>query len=136
MILYYLDDFFIIFTLEVDVELYNRQFDQLYIDLGLNINHTKDILETIIDFLDIKLNSIRIQTRLPLDKLARARNSIKDLLNRATIPHRKLESAIEFLSFTTKIVISKRAFLRRLFNAIRRSITIIRITVDIRTDLL
>ena len=40
---------------------------------------------TIADFLGIEFDSNLMQARLPLDKLARARNTIKNLLNRATI---------------------------------------------------
>ena len=100
------------------------------------INHTKNILDIIVDFLRIELDSILIQTRLSSNKLDRTRKTITDLLKRATISHRELESAIEFLSFATKIVIPERVFLRRLFDAIRRSITIIRLFIDMKVDLL
>ena len=100
------------------------------------VNHTKNILDIIADFLRIELDSIFIQTRLSSNKLDRARKTITDLLKRATISHRELESAIEFLSFATKIVIPGRAFLRRLFDVIRRSMTIIRLFTDMKADLL
>ena len=100
------------------------------------INHTKNILDIIVDFLRIELDSIFMQTRLPSNKLDRARKTITDLLKRATISHRELELAIEFLFFATKIVILERAFLRRLFDVIRRLITIIRLFIDIKVDLL
>ena len=136
VMLYYLNDFFAILPSWVDAEIYNRQFDELCSDLSLMINHTKNILDIIADFLRIELDSILIQARLPPNKLDRARKTITDLLKRATIPHRELESAIEFLSFATKIVIPERAFLRRLFDVIRRSMTIIRLFIDIKADLL
>ena len=91
---------------------------------------------TIADFLGIEFDSILMQARLPPDKLARARNTVKDLLNRAVISHRELESTVDFLLFAAKIVISERAFLRRLFDAIRRLTTLIRITSHIRANLL
>ena len=88
------------------------------------------------DFLGIKLDSILMQARLPPDKLARARNTVDDLLNKRIILRYKLELAVGFLSFAVKIVIPRRAFLRRLFNAIRRPVAIIRITKAIKVDLL
>ena len=100
------------------------------------VNHTKNILDTIVDFLEIELDNILMQARLPPNKLDRARKTITDLLKRATISHRELESAIGFLSFAAKIVILERAFLRRLFDAIRRPITIIRLSTDMKADLL
>ena len=100
------------------------------------INHTKNILDIIADFLELELDSILMQTRLSSNKLDRARKTITDLLKRATIPHRELESAIGFLSFAAKIVIPGRAFLRRLFDAIRRPMAIIRLFTGMKADLL
>ena len=136
VILYYLNDFFAILPSWVDIETYNQQFDELCSDLSLMINHTKNILDIIADFLELELDSILMQTRLSSNKLDRARKTITDLLKRATISHRELELAIEFLFFATKIVILERTFLRRLFDVIRRSITIIRLFIDMKVDLL
>ena len=135
-VLHYLDDFFAILPPEVDAEAYARAFDMVCDDLGLLVNHKKDVLGTIAEFLGIEIDSVRMQARLPPDKLTRARNTVKDLLNRAKIPHRELESAVGFLSFAAKIVIPGRAFLRRLFDAIRRPTAVIRITTGMRADLL
>ena len=61
---------------------------------------------------------------------------MNNLLKRTIILYRELELAIKFLLFVIKIIISKRVFLRRLFNVIRRLIIIIRITFNIRANLL
>lgn len=135
VVLHYLDDFFAILSPHADAQAYGRDFDRLCTELGLMVNHTKSIFGTIADFLGIELDSNLMQARLPADKLARARNIVKNLLNRATIPHRELESAVGFLSFAAKVVVPGRAFLRRLFNAIRRPVAIIRITSAMRADL-
>ena len=136
VMLHYLNDFFAILLSWVDIEIYNRQFDELCSDLNLMINHTKNILDIIVDFLGIELDNILIQARLSSNKLDRARKTMTDLLKRATISYRELELAIGFLFFATKIVISERVFLRRLFDVIRRSITIIRLFIDMKVDLL
>ena len=85
--------------------------------------------------LRIEFDSMLMQARLPPDKLARARNTAKNLLKQATISHQELESAVGFLSFAAKIVIPGRAFLRRLFDALRRPVTTIRIISYIKADL-
>ncbi len=141
VVLHYLDDFFAILPSWADAEAYGRQFDKLCDDLGLTVTHTKDILGTIADFLGIELDSTLMQARLPPDKLERARRTVADLLKRATIPHRELESgelesAVGFLSFAAKIVVPGRAFLRSLFEAIRRPVAIIRLSADMKADLL
>ena len=75
-----------------------------------------------------------MQARLPADKLDRARKTVADL-KRAIIPHRELESAVGFLAFAAKIVIPGRAFLRRLFDAVRRPVAIIRLSAGMKDDL-
>ena len=61
---------------------------------------------------------------------------INDLLKKIIILYRKLEIIIDFLLFTTKIIILDKTFLKRIFNAIRKSIIIIRISLNMRVDLL
>ena len=100
------------------------------------INHMKDILNIIADFLGIELDSIFMQVRLFLNKLERARRTMVDLLKRVIILYRELELVIGFLLFAVKIVVPERVFLRKLFNAIRRSAAIIRLLADIKADLL
>ena len=62
------------------------------------------------------------------------RNIIKPLFNKAIILYRELEITIEFLLFVIKIIILERVFLRRLFNAIIKSIIIIRIIIAMKND--
>ena len=131
-----MDDFFVILSPIDDAVAYSQQFDDLYAELGLSVNYSKDAISTIADFLGIEFDSYLMQARLPPDKLARARNTVKDLLNKATVSHQELELAVGFLSFAVKIVIPGRAFLRRLFNALRRPTVIYRIIINIKTDLL
>ena len=57
IILYYLDDFFVILPLNADAEVYYYIFDLIYSQLGLVINYTKDIMGTIADFLGIELDT-------------------------------------------------------------------------------
>ena len=99
------------------------------------VNHTKSVLGTTAEFLGIELDSNLMQARLPKDKLLRARNTVSSLLTKTTVPHRVLESAVGFLPFASKVVIPGRAFLRQLFDAIRRPVAIIRITSAMRADL-
>ena len=77
-----------------------------------------------------------MQARLPRAKLARARNTAETLLKQVDISHQELESAVGFLSFAAKVVVSGRAFLRRLFDALRRLVAIHRTTSEMRADLL
>ena len=97
VVLHYLDDFFAILSPSDDVIAYGQQFDQVCSNLGLSVKHSKDVIGTKADFLGIKFDSITMQGRLPSDKLARARNTIENLINRVAISHRELETAVGFL---------------------------------------
>ena len=136
IVLHYLDDCFAILPPQANVHAYSLQFDDVYSQLGLLVNHTKDKIGTVANFLGTEMDTILMQARLSQDKLARARSTVDNLLQKRTIPHRELESAIGFLSFAAMVVIPGRAFLRRLFDAIRRPTAIIRITNAMRADLL
>ena len=131
-----MNDFFAILSPTADAIAYNQQFNDLYAELDLSVNHSKDVIDTIADFLEIEFNSNLIQARLPPDKLARTRNTAKDLLNRSSISHQELESAVGFLGFASKIVIPGRAFLRRLYDALSKPAAVHHITNDMKADLL
>ena len=133
--LHYLNDFFVILSPHDNVIIYIRQFNQLYNDLGLRVNYNKNVIRIIADFLSIEFNSILMQTRLSLDKLNKARNIIKNLLKRLSILYRELDSAIGFLLFIAKIIISKRVFFQRFYNVNSRLAAIKCITLDIKANL-
>ena len=90
---------------------------------------------TTANFLGIEFDFNLMQARLPPDKLARVRNTAKDLLNKSYVLYQELESAVSFLSFAFKVVIPGRAFLRRLYNALRRPVRLHTITSYIKADL-
>ena len=58
IVLHYLDDFFAILPLHINANSYADQFDQVCNDLGLTVNHSKDAMGTIADFLGIEFDSI------------------------------------------------------------------------------
>ena len=135
-VLHYLDDFFAILPPQANAEAYCHDFDTICSQLGLQVNHSKDAMGTTADFLGIELDSMLMQARLPPDKLARARSTVDDLLSKRVISRHGLEAAVGFLSFAAKVVVPGRAFLRRLFDAIRRPVAVIRITKRMKADLL
>ena len=135
IVLHYLDDFFAILSPEDDAIAYGKQFDDVCNELGLSVNHSKDAMGTKAEFLGIEFDSITMQGRLPPDKLARARNTVESLLNKVTISHQELETTVGFLSFAAKLVIPGRAFLRRLFDALRRPAKFIHVTKAMKEDL-
>jgi len=97
-----------------DYAQYEKDFNILYNELSLLVNAKKNVIGFKADFLGIKLDTVAIEARLPLDKLARARATVDKLLKSEIVTYTKLESFLGFLSFTAKVVIPSRAFLRRL----------------------
>lgn len=134
-VLHYLDDFFAILPPGVDEQLYQHQFDILCGELGLKVNHKKDICDSIAEFLGIELDSIAMEARIPQKKLEKARLAVATALQGHFITHSDIQSLVGCLSFAAEVVVSGRAFLRRLFDALRSNTRRHRITIDMRLDL-
>lgn len=135
IVFHYLDDFFAILPPNGDAAQFSEDFDTVCNDCGLKVNHTKDEEGTSVEFLGIQFDSEKMEVRLPPDKLERARKSVKALLNRRSIPHDELESAVGLLSFSAKVVVPGRAFLRRLYSALSKKRGYYHITAAIAADL-
>ena len=132
---HYLDDFFVILPPNGDAAQFSEDFDIVCNDCGLKVNHIKDEEGTSVEFLGIQFDSEKMEVRLPLDKLERARKSVKALLNRRSIPYDELELAVGLLSFSAKVVVPGRAFLRRLYSALFKKRGYYYITAIIAADL-
>ena len=109
----------------------------MYTQLELSVNHKKSLIGTVAEFLGIELDTIRMQARLPPDKLDRVRSTLKSMLLQPTVSRRELESLVGLLSFAAKVVVPGRAFLRRLFRVLSYTshISIIRIDSSMKADL-
>lgn len=67
-------------------------------------------------FAGIMLDSARLEVRLPEDKLHKCRVLLKALQIRRSVCLRELRSLLGLLNFTCLVVVSSRAFLRRLID--------------------
>ena len=76
-----------------------------------------------------------MEARLPPAKLQQARDAVAAMLAKNSTPYSDLESLAGFLSFATKVVISGRAFLRRIFDTLYKKAAQIHLDSSIRTDL-
>ena len=133
--LHYLNDFFVILSLNVDSRLYQTQFDDLCVELNIKINSKKSMCFIIVEFLDIELDIILMKTRLSIAKLEKTRNAVIISLEKRYILHSNLKSLVRFLFFVAKVVISKRAFLRRLFDALQSDVQLHHVIIAMRRDL-
>lgn len=67
--------------------------------------------------LGIEFDTINMVMRLPRKKLAELKDRIEFCINRSTISLRELQSLIGVLNFACQVIITGRAFCRRLIDA-------------------
>lgn len=135
IVFHYLDDFFAILPPNGDAKRFSKDFDMVCDDCGLTVNHSKDEEGTQAEFLGIQFDSEKMEVRLPPDKLQRARQAVRAVLNRKSIPHSELESMVGLLAFSAKVVVPGRAFLRRLYTALSEKHQYYHITAVMAADL-
>lgn len=112
-----LDDFLFIHHDRDQCLNYLQTFLDLCSYLGVPIAHHKtEGPSNIITFLGIQLDTISMEARLPPDKLSSYSDDVATLAKRSSITLRQLKSVIGKLTFTTSVIPSGRAFLRRLHN--------------------
>ena len=114
---------------------YGNDFDDLCNELGFAVNAKKNTAGTSADFLGIELDSIAMEARLPPAKLKRAQEGVKAIFGKDSTPYIELKSLAGFLSFAARVIIPGRAFLRRIFDALREKKSWVRINRSIRSNL-
>ena len=132
----YLNDFVAILEggLNIDVDKYELFFDYVCNQLGLSININKKARGILAEFLGIKLNTVRMEARLPPDKLFKGKEWVACILDKRTITRQDFRSLLGFLSFACKVVALGQAFLRRLFTALAQNKQFYTIDSDMRGD--
>lgn len=134
-LLHYLDDFFGVIPPSEDALYYNDLVNSTCKELGLAIQTNKDKMHTVNDFLGIELGTIRMEARLPPEKLHKAIELVEAALRKKSISIEDLQSLVGFLAFAAKVVVAGRAFLRRLYNALSADFDRIRLASPIKQDL-
>jgi hypothetical protein len=135
-----LDDFIFMGPPESDVCTKSLQkFLILTEDLHIPINQAKTVWpSTTVELHGIEVDSIRMELRLPPDKLAHAFQTLLSLKGRSSVTLRELQSALGFLNFATKAIPHGRPFLRRLTDLTKgmsRPSHHIRLTKESRLDI-
>lgn len=106
---------------------YNIAFNNLFKNLGISINPIKDRIHTTNEFLDIELDIILMEARLPSEKLTKAIELVNKALEKKSISIENLQSLVSFLAFAIKVVIPDKAFLKRLYDVLSAERSKIRI---------
>lgn len=88
--------------------------------IGVPIKQEKTVTATTnIIFMGLEIDSIKMEARLPEDKLAKLRELLGSFKSRRKVKLRELQSLLGLLNFCCKVVLPGRAFLRRLIDLTR-----------------
>ena len=89
-------------------------------------------------YLGITLDSVRLEARLPVDKLEQCKLLLRDFSARSKVSLRELQSLIGVLNFACSVVVPGRPFLRRLIEltiGVVKPHHHIRLTQQVKMDL-
>jgi len=114
--IHYLNDFLVIQVNMIEARKYESDFDDLCAQLEFSVNLKKNLIDITCIFLSIELDSINMMARLSSDKHQKTIQLVNSALTKSSLSYEKLQTLLDFLSFASKIVVSERVFLRRLFN--------------------
>lgn len=90
----------------------------------------------VLTFAGIELDTVKLEARLPIDKVQKCRSLLTSALTRDKMTLREIQSLIGVLNFACRVVKPGRAFLRRLINTtLKRPHHFIRLNKDIKADI-
>ena len=110
-----LDDFIILNNAYDSCKAQLQQFLHMRADIGVPMAEEKTFLPTqVLSFLGYELDSVKMEVRLPSDKLQKCLSLIQEFLTKPKFTLKTLQSIIGTPNFACAVVLSGRAFLRRL----------------------
>lgn len=139
-ILHYLDDFFFGGAKQTnDCNIIMSHFENCMNELGVPIAEEKtEGPKTIIIFLGLEINSVKMIIRIPMDKVSEIRSKITEMRQKEKVTLQAMQSLIGKLQFACRAVQPGRPFCRRLINSIcglTKPHHHLRITKEIKRDL-
>lgn len=91
-------------------------------ELGLPLAEEKQVgPTTCLDFLGIELDSVKMESRLPAEKLQRTRELVATWRGRKACRVKELQSLVGSLQHACKVVHPGRSFVRRMHELLKRS---------------
>lgn len=139
-LIHLLDDFLLIQPTASQCSVSLRLFLDLCDFLGIPMAPEKTFgPSTILTFAGVELDTIRCESRLPVDKLVRCSQLIASFLKKKKATLRELQQLTGVLNFACSVVVPGRAFLRRLIDltiGLKRPSHFVRISKEVKADLL
>ena len=94
-----------------------QAFVNLCVELGVPLAPGKTVAPTrVITFLGITLDTVLMESRLPEDKLEKAKTLLEDFQRQQKVTLKVLQSLIGILNFACTVIVPGRAFLRRIID--------------------
>lgn len=113
-----LDDFLLLVNPAVLAQKQMEIFKKVCAYLGIPLKIVKLKSGFIVIYLGIELDTIKMEARLPLEKVEKCRNKIRAVLEKGQVQREELESLAGLLNFACRVVRPGRTFMRRLYDAI------------------
>jgi hypothetical protein len=132
--LHYLNDFLTIVQNDSLIEHYAIDFNDLCMTLNFKNHENKIINEIVVDFLDIEFDFVQMKTRLSQNKHERVIKEIDATFAKNRMTIEKVQNLINFLAFVNQVVVSIRAFLRRLYNVSNFKFEVYHRLINVRAD--
>ena len=134
-----LDDFLMVEKFQNSCKTSLDKFIDSCTTLGIPISPEKTFQPSqTLTFLGYELDSVKMEIRLPVDKLLKCQQLLRESLKKRSLTLKQLQSIIGTLNFACGAVVPGRPFLRRLINltmGITKPTHFIRITKEAREDL-
>ena len=119
-VLHILDDFFLAEHTKLDCLLSFSTLLRFFMVVKAPVVASKTLGPSqVLEFMGIILDSVRMEARLPDDKLTRIRDLLESFTNRRSARLVELQSLIGTLQFACKVVVPGRTFLQRIINLTR-----------------
>lgn len=120
-VIHYLDDFLLAGPPQTDVcTVALRVAVPLCAKLGLPVAPNKvEGPTTVLTFLGLEIDTLRLELRLPQDKIIRLRDTLREWYGRRDPTKRQLQSLIGLLSHAATVVKPGRTFMRHLINTMK-----------------
>ncbi|XP_048578830.1 uncharacterized protein LOC125560693 isoform X2 [Nematostella vectensis] len=120
-VIHILDDFFVAESSKLGcLESFTRLL-KFFISVGAPVVASKTIgPSTTLEFMGIELDTLRMEARLPSDKLERLKASLRDFKRKRSARLIELQSLIGTLQFACRVVVPGRTFLQRIIDLTRR----------------
>ena len=138
-IMHLLDDFLSVVPLDQDPHTGMEIFLKVFRDLNIPLSAKKTVGPvTTLEYLGFILDTIRMEVRLPEDKLLRIRSLISSFLHRKSCTKKEILSILGHLNYACKVVHPGRSFVSRIIKlstTVKENHHYIKLNTDFRSDL-